>query len=94
MIRAIALLAATLTMLTGCAAGLGLRGDEWTRPGTGVSQLTWDEIDCARDARDAGKTPDLIVGGLVDIARDVVREGGRAARYSRCMTDRGYRAAG
>lgn len=90
----IALGSLILVVTTGCTANLGLRGDEWAKPGATVSRVTWDEINCVRDATDAGRTPDFIMGGLVDIGRYAVREVGRAASYGRCMTKKGYQAAG
>jgi len=43
-----------------------------------------------RDAREAGWTPDLVVGGLVDVARYVVEERQRTGAYRRCMLSKGY----
>ncbi len=88
-----ALALAAAAALAGCTAGLDLSGREWTRPDTGVSQVTWDEIECVRAASAAGRTPDLIVGGVVDAVRNALRESGRAAAYGRCMVGKGYQRA-
>ena len=40
---------------------------------------------------EAGYTPDLILGGLVDIVRFEIEEAQRRGSYARCMTAKGYR---
>jgi len=84
----IALLA--LLLLAGCTTKYDLIGADWTKPGTLTQQTTQDEMDCVRDAREAGWTPDLIVGGVVDVARVVIEEGQRSGAYKRCMVAKGY----
>jgi hypothetical protein len=91
-VRALAILLLTVSV-GGCAAGLDVSGSTWKKEGTSYSQVTLDETECARSAMDAGQTPDLIVGGLADIVRDVIRERGREGTYEKCMRDRGYRSA-
>jgi len=86
--RSIALLA--LLALAGCSAKYDLAGTLWGKPNTMVQQVTLDEIDCAREAREASHTPDLIVGGLVDVGRYFYEERQRFGTYERCMTARGY----
>ena len=86
--RSIALLG--LMALAGCSAKYDLAGTAWTKPATMVQQTTLDEIDCAREAREAGYTPDLLVGGLVDVGRYFYEEHQRFGTYERCMTSRGY----
>jgi hypothetical protein len=76
--------------LTGCATKYDLTGSDWTKPNTMIQQTTQDEMDCVREAREAGYTPDLIVGGLVDIARFEIEEAQRRGSYARCMTAKGY----
>ena len=85
---AMALLA--LLLLAGCTTKYDLTGADWTKPGTLLQQTTQDEMDCVRDAREAGWTPDLIVGGLVDVARVLIEEGQRSGAYKRCMIAKGY----
>jgi len=85
---------AVVLLLAGCYTRYDLIGAEWTRPDTMIPQTTQDEMECVREAREAGSTPDLIVGGLVDVARYVVEEGQRRGAYERCMSDRGYRSTG
>jgi len=76
--------------LTGCATKYDLSGSDWTKANTMIQQTTQDEMDCVREAREAGYTPDLIVGGLVDIARFEIEEAQRRGSYARCMTAKGY----
>jgi hypothetical protein len=48
-------------------------------------------MECVRGAREAGWTPDLILGGLTDLARWTIEERiQRAGSYKRCMTAKGY----
>jgi hypothetical protein len=89
---AIALLA--LGTLAGCSVKYDLTGAEWTKPGTLVQNITYDEMECVRSARDAGHTPDLIVGGVVDVGRYFVEEGQRAGTYRSCMQAKGYQLSG
>jgi hypothetical protein len=85
---ALALLA--LIALAGCTAKYDLAGAEWAKPGMMHQQVTLDEIDCAREAREAGYTPDLFVGGVVDVARYFIEDRQRYGTYERCMSGRGY----
>jgi hypothetical protein len=80
-------------LLGGCAAELGVAGREWTRPDTTVSQVTFDETECAREATDAGRTPESFVGGVADAVRNAIRERGRQGAYEGCMRARGYQPA-
>jgi hypothetical protein len=81
-------------LLGGCAAELGVAGREWTRPATTISQVTFDETECAREATDAGRTAESFVGGVADAVRNGIRERGRQATYAGCMRARGYQPAG
>lgn len=85
---AIALLA--LVTLSGCSTKYDLSGSDWKKSGTGIQDVTYDEIDCVRNAREAGVTPDLIVGGVVDVGRYLVEERHRASTYRSCMDAKGY----
>jgi len=85
---AIALL--VLGTLAGCSTKYDLSGADWKKSGTMVQDITYDEMECVRDAREAGWTPDLVVGGLVDVARYVVEERQRTGAYRRCMLSKGY----
>jgi hypothetical protein len=78
-------------LLTGCAAKMDVSGREWTRPDTGLSQVTWDEYQCVWEADNFIRTPDLIVGGWADIARYTIEERWRKSGFEECMTSRGYR---
>lgn len=79
-----------LVALAGCSAKYDLAGTSWSKANTMGPQVTLDEIDCAREAREASQTPDLIVGGLADVGREVYEERQRYGTYERCMTSRGY----
>lgn len=83
-----------LVTVAGCSTKYDLSGSDWTKPGAMIQDVTYDEMDCARNAREAGATPDLIVGGLVDVARYAIEEGERAGAYRRCMVARGYQPSG
>jgi hypothetical protein len=76
--------------LAGCTVKYDLTGADWKKPGTMIQQTTQDEIDCVRVAREAGHTPNLVVGGLVDIARWTIEDLQRQHAYRRCMVARGY----
>lgn len=76
----------------GCVRPLDLSGSAWSRPDTSFQQVTQDERDCASKAGDAGWTPDLVVGGIVDAVRFGVAESTRSGVYDHCMTAKGYRS--
>ena len=63
---------------------------EWSKPAASMQQITFDDMECERLSRDIPGTPDLIVGGVVDIPRIAIEHGQREHIYTRCMTDRGY----
>jgi outer membrane lipoprotein SlyB len=89
---AIALL--VLGTLAGCSTKYDLTGADWTKSGTMIQDVTYDEMECVRAAREAGSTPDLIVGGLADFGRYVVEERQRSGAYRECMLARGYQPSG
>jgi hypothetical protein len=83
-----------ILLLSGCATKYDLSGADWTKPGTMFYQTTLDEMECVRGAREAGWTPNLILGGLVDLTRWTIEEQvQRRGSYRRCMTAKGYRAS-
>jgi hypothetical protein len=88
----IALLLA-LGLLAGCSVKYDLSGSDWRKPDTGIEIVTLGEIECVRSAREAGSTPDLIVGGLADVARYVLEERQRSSAYRGCMRAKGYQPA-
>ena len=90
----LALALTALAVLAGCAVHPDLGGTQWTQPGVLLQEVTLDEVDCARRAHDAAETPDLVVGGVVDVVRLVMEEGQRRTAFSRCMLDRGYQPVG
>jgi hypothetical protein len=63
---------------------------DWSKPAASVQQITFDDMECERQSREIAGTPDLIVGGVVDIPRIAIEHGQREHIYTRCMTDRGY----
>jgi hypothetical protein len=85
--KAVTVLAAAM-LITGCSAVHDPL--DWTKGAATMQQLTADDVDCEREARDAGYTPDLIVGGVADIVRYTIEESQRKASYDRCMHARGY----
>jgi hypothetical protein len=90
---ALALLVVLLP-LSGCTFKADIAGTAWNRPGMTIQDVTLHEMECARLAREAGFTPDLIVGGLADVGRLVVEERQRQAAYQQCMQEQGYQPAG
>jgi hypothetical protein len=89
-----AILLLVLGALAGCSVKYDLTGADWTKPGALIQQVTYDEMECVREAREAGFTPDLIVGGLVDVARYAVEERQRSGAYHGCMQAKGYQPSG
>ena len=89
---AIALL--VLGTLAGCSTKYDLTGADWTKSGTMIQDITYDEMECVRAAREAGSTPDVIVGGVADVARYFVEERQRKGAYHDCMLAKGYQPSG
>jgi hypothetical protein len=83
-----------LVILGGCSTKYDLSGADWKKTGTMIQDVTYDEMECVRAAREAGSTPDLIVGGLADVGRYFVEERQRSGEFRRCMLARGYQPAG
>jgi hypothetical protein len=83
-----------LGTLTGCTVKYDLSGADWTKSGALIQEVTYDQMECVRAARDAGWTPDLVVGGLVDVGRIVVEERQRSGEFRRCMLAKGYQPSG
>ncbi|HSF06150.1 MAG TPA: hypothetical protein VLG10_10210 [Methylomirabilota bacterium] len=79
-----------LLPLAGCTAAFDVAGRDWTRDNTSHPQITLDQTECARDAYEAGDTPDLLLGGLLDVLRLGIENGSQAHAYRECMTSRGY----
>lgn len=82
-----------LLLFAGCAPHFDIGGREWAKPGAQVQQTTLDEMDCARTASRAYWTPDLIVGGLVDVVRVKIEDEQMSTAFSRCMHGKGYEPA-
>ena len=83
-----------LGTLAGCSTKYDLSGADWTKAGTMVQDVTYDEMECVRSAREAGHTPDLIVGGLADVGRYFVEDRQRNGAYHACMQSKGYQPSG
>jgi hypothetical protein len=83
-----ALMLAVLVTLAGCTTVHD--PSDWTKPTATAQQITFDDMECERQSREIPGTPDLIVGGLVDIPRIAIENGQREHIYTRCMQERGY----
>lgn len=88
---ALALIA--LAGLAGCAVHPDLEGRQWARADALLQDVTLDEVDCARRAHEAADTPDLVLGGLLDVVRLGIEERQRRTAFERCMVDRRYQPA-
>lgn len=83
---------AALVALSGCTTVHD--PGEWSKSAASVQQITFDDMECERQSRDIPGTPDLIVGGVVDIPRIAIENGQREHIYTRCMHERGYEKKG
>jgi hypothetical protein len=88
--RAFLVVVAALS-LVGCT--LDLWGTEWRKQGAMVPEVSLAEVECARKAFEVGPGPDLILGGLLDVARLAIQESQQAAVFDSCMTSAGYQRA-
>jgi hypothetical protein len=79
-----------LVLFGGCTAAFDVAGRDWTRDNTSYPQITLDQTECARQAYEAGDTPDLLLGGLLDVIRLGIENGAQADSYRDCMTSLGY----
>jgi hypothetical protein len=86
-------LAAGLLMLAGCAPHFDIGGGEWAKPGSAIQQTTLDEMDCARTASRAYWTPDLVLGGVLDVVRVKIENAQMTGAFSECMRAKGYEPA-
>ena len=82
-----------LLLFAGCAPHFDIGGGDWAKPGAYVQQTTLDEMECARTASRAYWTPDLIVGGLVDVVRVKIEDTQMSTAFSSCMRSKGYQPA-
>lgn len=87
----LAILVLTAALLAGCALDLG--GTEWKKSGAMFHEVTAVEIQCARTAFETIVGPDLVLGGLFDVARAASLEATQADVFSDCMTAQGYARA-
>jgi hypothetical protein len=88
--RAFLVVVAALS-LVGCT--LDLWGTEWRKQEAMVQEVSLAEVECARKAFEVGPGPDLILGGLLDVARLAIQESRQAAVFDSCMTSAGYQRA-
>ena len=79
-----------LLTLPGGSAKTDLAVPAGPKTNTLVHQVPLDDFHCARAAPEASSTPDLIVGGVVDVGRYFYEERQRFGTYERCMSARGY----
>jgi hypothetical protein len=84
---------AAAVALSGCVTITIHDPSDWTKPAATIQQVTFDDLECERQSRDIYGTPDLIVGGIVDIPRIIIENNQRDSIYNRCMKDRGYEKA-
>jgi hypothetical protein len=56
--------------------------------------VTYDEMECVRAAREAGWTPDVYIGGIADVVRFTIEERQRDGAFHRCMIAKGYQPSG
>jgi hypothetical protein len=50
-------------------------------------------MDCARTASRAYATPDLVLGGLLDVVRVKLEDAQMTSAFSGCMRGKGYQPA-
>ena len=79
-----------VALLAGCAPAFDVAGREWSKPGASVPQVTLDQTQCARQGHRTGRTPDLVLGGILDAGRLGLERRAQTADYSGCLRDRGY----
>ena len=84
----LAIVVVTTALLAGCALDLG--GTAWKKSGAMFHEVTAVEIQCARTAFETIVGPDLVLGGLFDVARAANLEATEADVFSECMTAQGY----
>lgn len=85
------LVATAAVLLAGCA--LDLSGSTWNKPGAMFQEVTAAEMECARKTYAIGTGPDLVLGGLLDVQRLVVKESRQQRTFASCMTSAGYARA-
>jgi hypothetical protein len=77
-------------LLAGCTPAFDISGRDWTKPNVSINQVTLDQTECARKAFESGDTPDLLLGGLLDVGRLLVENSIQAGTYRGCLKDLGY----
>ncbi len=65
--------------------------EPWTKADLDMRQFAADEHRCYVTAVAMPSSPDLIVGGLVDVARIFIDDASRSSAYYACMARHGYR---
>lgn len=89
----VATLLAVVMLLAACTRVLDVSGTEWRRANSSIQQITFDEVECARDSEHKGDLPPTIVGGILDKVIRPLEDWKRGAAYDRCMRERGYESA-
>lgn len=83
---------AVAAIVAGCTTwDLGAR---WERSNTMMQQMTYDNMTCGRLDEEVKRTPETLLGGLLDLAVLTFAEASRIARYDDCMTSKGYVRSG
>jgi hypothetical protein len=87
--RSAVVLLCAAVLVAGCTTA-DLHRPPLGKPGAGIGEISQDDLECRRLARDIPGTPETYVGGVADLVRTVIEEGQRQGIYERCMTSRGY----
>lgn len=77
------------TLVAGCAV-VDLQSGKWQKPGARAQHVTAAELECARKTYTIGTGPDLVLGGVFDIARGTLKASRQASVLRGCMTAQGY----
>jgi hypothetical protein len=63
---------------------------DWAKPGAGVGEITYDEVQCQRASDDINSGPGTFIGGVPDLVLYELQESRREQTYQRCMEAKGY----
>ena len=88
MLRLTAVIVVAAALAAGCTTWD--LGTQWTRSSTMMQQITYDNMECARLDEAVKRTPETILGGVLDLGMLTISEMARISRYNDCMTSKGY----